>query len=116
MSYTIWHNPRCSKSRATLELLRSRGVEPTIVDYRNNAPSPETIAAAAAALGIRPAELVRRGDAAKAGLAERVDGGDDQEVCRLLSDNPALIERPVVVADDGRTVIGRPPENVLDLL
>ncbi len=116
MSYTIWHNPRCSKSRATLELLRSRGVEPAIVDYRGDAPSPEAIAAVAAALGIRPVELVRRGDAAKAGLAERIDAADDDEVCRLLSDNPALIERPVVIAGDGRTVIGRPPENVLDLL
>ena len=89
----IWHNPRCSKSRGTLELLQERGVEPAIVDYQKNPPSTAEIERALQLLAIEPRDLMRKGEAA----------------------HPVLIERPIVFAN-GKAAIGRPPENVLAIL
>jgi arsenate reductase len=112
---TIWHNPRCSKSRGTLELLQSRGIEPAIVDYQRTPPSTSEIAHALDLLGIAPRDLMRKGEAVYAEL-----GLDDPKFTReqlidAMANHPILIERPVVFAN-GRAAVGRPPETVLAIL
>ena len=113
MNITMYHNPRCSKSRATLELLRERGIEPRIVEYLQAPPSRAELEALLAALGKTPRELARRGEAAWNELA--LDDADDARVLDALLAHPVLIERPIVV-DGARAAIGRPPEAVLALL
>lgn len=116
MKFEIWHNPRCSKSRETLKILQEAGADVTVRRYLDDPPSVTELRKAIRRLGIEPVELVRRSeDAAKAlGL----DRGDHNiaTVTVALAGNPILIERPVVLAEDGRAVIGRPPENVKELL
>ncbi|MCB1959855.1 MAG: arsenate reductase (glutaredoxin) [Rhodocyclaceae bacterium] len=111
---TLYHNPRCSKSRAALALLQDRGIEPEIVRYLDAPPSRAQIAALVQALGIPPAALVRTGEALfKSELKGKTldaDGWLD-----ALAAHPVLIERPIAVRGD-RAVIGRPPEAVLALL
>lgn len=112
---TIWHNPRCSKSRGTLELLQERGIQPAIVDYQKNPPSAAEIERALKLLGKEPRELMRKGEVAYAEL-----GLDDPKLTRkqlvdAMAAHPILIERPVVFAN-GKAAIGRPPEAVLDIL
>lgn len=114
MDVTIWHNPRCSKSRQTLELLRSRGVEPKVVEYLKMPPAAGEIRRVLALLG-RPAhDLVRTGEAAyrDAGLSRR--SGED-ELVQAMFHHPVLIERPVVITGKA-AVIGRPPEAVLTII
>lgn len=112
---TIFHNPRCSKSRATLELLQSRGIETTVVEYLKDPPSEPVLRDVLEKLGMRPKDIVRRGEPAFAelGLAERLE--DDAAVVRALLAEPSLIERPIVVIGD-RARIGRPPEKVLEIV
>lgn len=115
MNITIYHNPRCSKSRKTLELLKEHHVEPRIVEYLRTAPEPALILRLAGLLGQRVEDLVRPAEAARAGglPASR----DDDTVAAWLARNPAALQRPIVVDEDRpAAVIGRPPENVLDLL
>lgn len=112
---TIWHNPRCSKSRGTLELLHERGVEPAIVDYQKNPPSAAEIEHALTLLGLEPRELMREGEAVYGEL-----GLDDARLTRrqlidAMAAHPILIERPIVFAN-GKARIGRPPEAVLTIL
>lgn len=112
---TIWHNPRCSKSRGTLELLRERGIEPGIVDYQKNPPTAAEIARALALLGLEPRELMHKGEAVYAEL-----GLDDPKLTRkqlidAMATHPILIERPVVFAN-GNAALGRPPEAVVAIL
>jgi len=116
---TIWHNPRCSKSRATLGLIEEAGIEPEVRRYLDDPPSPAELEAALAALGLEPWELARMGEplAAELGLPDLPhDAASRERWIEILSANPRLIERPVVLADDGRAVLGRPPENVTALL
>lgn len=112
--YTIYHNPRCSKSRATLELLREQGVEPTIVEYLKEPPSAAQLREIVAKLGIDAAALVRKGEEL---FREKYAGRtlSDAQWIDALASHPVLIERPIVVRGR-RAVIGRPPENVLTLL
>ncbi len=115
MTVIIWHNPRCSKSRQTLELLRSRGVEPEIVEYLKAPPDAATIKATLKKLGLKPRDLLRTTEVAykERGLA---DGSlSDDRIVEAMAADPVLIERPVVIAG-GRAAIGRPPEAVLDIL
>jgi arsenate reductase len=119
MKVTIWHNPRCSKSRATLTLLRDRGIEPTIVDYLEMPPSPTQLRELLGLLGLEPRALMRRQEApyADEGLA-RADLGEKALIDAMVA-HPILIERPIVLVEkDGqrRATIGRPPEAVLGLL
>ncbi len=114
VSVTIWHNPRCSKSRETLALLRERGVEPEIRLYLEDAPTEAELRAALAALGISAIGLVRRGEAAWKALGLGMDAGE-AEIVAAMAAQPVLIERPVVFSGD-RARLGRPPEAVLDLL
>jgi arsenate reductase len=111
---TIWHNPRCSKSRETLELLRSRGLEPRIVEYLKSPPSAPELQAVVSLLGIRPEALVRKGEEIyKAQYAGRAL--TDGEWIAAMAEHPVLIERPVVIAN-GKAVIGRPPARALEIL
>jgi len=109
---TIYHNPRCTKSRQTLELLRDKGVEPTVVEYLKTPPSPAELTAILAKLGKGPRDITRAKEAADAGIAKDLDGA---ALIAALSANPGAIERPIVVKGD-RARVGRPPESVLDLL
>ncbi|MGQ9369896.1 arsenate reductase (glutaredoxin) [Azospirillum sp. ST 5-10] len=109
---TIYHNPRCTKSRQTLELLRSRGIEPTVVDYLKTPPTAAELARILAALGKRPAELLRAKEAAEAAIGRDLD---DEALIAAMVANPAVIERPIVVRGD-KARVGRPPESVLDIL
>ena len=114
MRFTIYHNPRCTKSRATLALLEENGIEPRVVEYLQTPPTTTELRTIIAALGIKPEQLVRRGeDIYKAKYAGRTLT-DAQWIEAMIRD-PILIERPVVVCGE-RAVIGRPPENVKQLL
>jgi arsenate reductase (glutaredoxin) len=112
---TIFHNPRCSKSRRSLELLEARGIKPNIVEYLKQPPSAAELKAILRKLGMRPRDLLRRGEAryAELGLEDR-DLSDDALV-ELMVENPILIERPIVVSG-GKAAIGRPPERILEIL
>ncbi len=109
---TIYHNPRCSKSRGALQILRDRQVAPEIIDYQKNPPSPDELAEICRKLGKKPVEIIRFQEkiARELGLSP-TDARSDAEWFALMSAHPILIERPIVVAGD-RAVIGRPPENV----
>ena len=113
MSFTIYHNPGCSKSRRTLDLLRQHGVEPRIVDYLETPPDARTLKTILALLGIGPRDLMRDKEARDAGLADP-DLGDDTLIDGMIA-NPIVIQRPIVVAGD-KAALGRPPEDVLAIL
>ena len=110
MELTIYHNPRCSKSRATLELLRARGIEPNIVEYLKSPPSKEQLKTILRQLGIATIDLARRKEEAwlQAGLD---DESADDAILDAMVNHPVLIDRPIVIRGD-RAIIGRPPENV----
>ncbi len=112
--FTIYHNPRCSKSRATLALLEENGVSPEIVLYLDTGPDREELEGLLRKLGMSAADLVRTGEEAykTCGLGK---GSSERDVIGAMSEHPRLIERPIVVRGD-RAVLGRPPENVLGLL
>ena len=112
---TLWHNPRCSKSRQALTLLEEAGEELTIRRYLENPPSLRELEAVHAALGTPPAiDMMRPKEAAfKAAGLSKTD--DDQTLLQAMADHPKLIERPVAIKG-GRAIISRPPERVLDLL
>jgi arsenate reductase len=115
----IWHNPRCSKSRATLALLQEQDVEVTVRRYLDDAPTVTELDVALRALGVQPWKMVRRGEAAygDAGLDVLAQDASTRDVwIAAMAAAPAIIERPVVLTDDGRAVIGRPPNQVLELL
>ena len=114
MTATIWHNPRCSKSRATLALLQERGIDATVRLYLDDAPSASEIRAALALLNIPALALVRRGEAQFRDAGLNKDSSEDALVA-AMSAHPILIERPVVFAN-GQAALGRPPEAVLGIL
>jgi arsenate reductase len=112
--FTIYHNQRCSKSRATLALLQEHGIEPHVVDYLKTPPSAQELTEIVARLGIRPEQLVRKSeDVYKSRYAGRTL--TDSEWIDAMVRDPILIERPLVVSGE-RAVLGRPPENVKQLL
>ncbi len=112
--FTIYHNPRCSKSRTTLALLEEKGIQPEVVLYLETEPGEGEIRQLLDKLGITAAQLVRRGEDAykSAGLGK---DSSEAELIAAMAQHPKLIERPIVVSGD-RAVLGRPPENVLDLI
>ena len=111
----LYHNPRCSKSRATLELLHSRDYAPRVVDYLKTPPDRAELERLLQALGMRPRELLRSGE------AEYKDAGlddpdlSDEAIIEAMLAHPRLIERPILISG-GRAAIGRPPERVLEIL
>ena len=115
MSVTIYHNPRCSKSRETLALLRDHGVEPEVVEYLKDPPSAEVLSDLLTRLGLEPRALMRRKETEYAEM-----GLDDPSLSRdaliaAMVAHPRLIERPIVVKD-GKAALGRPPHAVLEIL
>jgi arsenate reductase len=111
---TIYHNPRCSKSRATLALLQEAGIQPRIIEYLKDPPSAAELRDIIKWLGISPEQLVRKGeDVYKSRYAGKTLS-DEQWIEAMVRD-PVLIERPIVVRGE-RAVLGRPPENVRELL
>ncbi|RLA09591.1 MAG: arsenate reductase (glutaredoxin) [Gammaproteobacteria bacterium] len=115
MALEIWHNPRCSKSRQTLELLRQQGHEPTIIEYLKSPPTPARLNEILAMLGMDPRELMRRKEA-----DYKEQGIDDESLSNdalvaAMIEFPKLIERPVVINGD-KAAVGRPPEQVLEIL
>lgn len=114
MNVTIWHNPRCTKSRATLALLQDRGLTPDVRLYLDDAPGADEIITVAGLLGVPVSGFVRTGESVFKDLGLGKDDSD-AKLAAAMAANPALIERPIVITN-GKAAIGRPPEAVLDIL
>ena len=115
MTVTIWHNPRCSKSRQTLDLLRSKGVEPKVREYLKEPPSKAEVEKLVDLVGGAPAELIRDGEAEFKSLKLDKAKLGKAEVAKAIAAYPILLQRPIVTSGS-RAAIGRPPEAVLALL
>ncbi|WP_339951521.1 arsenate reductase (glutaredoxin) [uncultured Albimonas sp.] len=115
MSVTIFHNPACSKSRATLALIRDSGVEPRIVRYLETPPDRPRLEALLAAMELRPRDLLRRGEAAYAELGLAEPSLSDARLIEAMLAHPRLIERPIVETPRGVRLC-RPPERVREIL
>ena len=113
--YIIYHNPRCSKSRQTLQLLRDAGIEPTIVEYLKTPLAKDQLRNISQLLGLRPKDFVRKieNDFKDNDLSRFLE--DDEKIIEAMLSFPKIIERPIVVSGD-KAVIGRPPENVQKLI
>ena len=117
MALTIYHNPRCSKSRKTLEIIQHAGIEPDIVLYLKDTPGADEILAIADKLGMHVADLLRRGESTFKEADDLPDLADNAALAEWVAANPIVLERPIVVDPDrGKAVVGRPPENVNALL
>ena len=115
MAVTIYHNPRCSKSRETLALLRDRGIEPTVVEYLIDTPDAATLDALLKKLKLEPRDLMRRKEAPYRELGLDDPALSRQALIKAMVEHPILIERPIVVKG-ARAALGRPPEQVLEIL
>ena len=112
---TIYHNPRCSKSRQALEILEQEGIEPTVIQYLVTPPDAATLNQLLQQLGLEPRELMRKGEAEYTDLQLDNPALTREQLVAAMVQHPRLIERPIIVAN-GKVVIGRPPEKVLDIL
>jgi arsenate reductase (glutaredoxin) len=113
MPVTIYHNPRCSKSRETLQLIRESGFQPHIIEYMDSPPSVETLRDLLKKLGMQASDLVRHNETAFRDM--KLASADEQTLIEAMSREPRLIQRPIVVR--GRQArLGRPPEDVLEIL
>ena len=115
MELTFLHNPRCSKSRATLALLSERGVQPHIVDYLNEPPATDQLKIILRMLGISPRQLMRQQEPEYRELGLDSDLLSDDELITAMHEHPRLIQRPILIAN-GKAAIGRPPEAILSIL
>lgn len=114
MTLQLYHNPRCSKSRQTLALLRQHGINPEIVEYMKSPPSPDTLKAIVKKLDFDSArQLMRTKEDVYKELGLK-DVTDEDALLKAMSENPKLIERPIAINGE-RAALGRPPENVLDV-
>ncbi|GAB4191124.1 MAG: arsenate reductase (glutaredoxin) [Wenzhouxiangellaceae bacterium] len=113
MTITIYHNPRCSKSRQTLQLLRDHGHEPEIVEYLKTPPSVDELRRIIQSLRLPVRDVVRTGEAPYKDL--NLDAADDETLLKAMHEHPILIQRPIVLHGD-RGIIGRPPEGVIRLI
>lgn len=113
-SWTIYHNPRCTKSRQALQRLQHEGIAPKVVEYLKQVPSERELEMLVMKLGLRPDELLRKGEPL---FKEKFKGLklNDHEWIRVMHEHPVLMERPIIVKDH-KAVIGRPTENIDDLL
>ena len=117
MTITIYHNPRCSKSRKTLNLIEEAGLEPEIVNYLDNPPAAARILELAATLGLPVAELLRRNEEEFRNADDVPAIEDNDALAAWVEKHPRVLQRPIVIDDAaGAAVIGRPPENVQKLL
>ena len=112
--FTIYHNPRCSKSREALALLREKGIEPSVVEYLRTPPGATELKAIITQLGIKPEQLVRKAEEIYKSKYANKTLSDTQWI-EAMVENPILIERPIVIRGK-RAALGRPPEKVLQLL
>lgn len=112
---TIYHNPRCSKSRQTLQLLQQHSDDIEIIEYLKAPPSKEQLQETLDLLGLKPRELMRTGESIYQKLNLDNQSLDDAALIQAMLEHPILIERPIVI-NNGKAVIGRPPENVLDII
>ena len=115
MTVTIYHNPRCSKSRETLKLLLDGGVKPAVVDYLKNPPDVETLKSILAKLNLSPRQLMRKKEDVYAANKLGNESLSERQLLEAMVENPILIERPIVLAND-KAALGRPPESVLKIL
>lgn len=115
MTTTIYHNPRCSKSRETLQLLEQRGTDIDIVKYLETPPSTDELVRILDLLQFEPRQLMRKGQKEYKALGLDDESLSRQALIQAMVDNPILIERPIVLAN-GRAALGRPPLQVLDIL
>ena len=115
MFITIYHNPKCSKSRQTLKLLQEQGINPVIIEYLKNPPTAEKLKEILSLLGMSPRDLMRKkeDEYKKLGLAN--SKLSDKDLIDFMVKHPILIERPIVLAN-GKAALGRPPEQVLNIL
>lgn len=117
MAAVIYHNPRCSKSRQTLALLTERGIEPEIINYLETPPNQAALKKILRLLDKPATDLIRfKETAAKAQNLSASDPRSEDEWLDAITSEPILLERPIVIIDDTRAAVGRPPENVLALL
>ena len=115
MSVEIYHNPRCSKSRQTLQLLKDHGVEPEVVEYLKTPPDRATLERILDMLGLEPRDLMRKKEQEyKDNNLSDPNLSRDQLIDAMLA-HPKLIERPIVIKD-GKAALGRPPEQVLEII
>lgn len=115
MSVTIYHNPRCTKSRQTLQLLRDRGIEPKIIEYLKTPPTAAELDSILQKLNLEPRDLMRKKEAEYKATGMDNPDLDRQALINGMIATPKLIERPIVLAND-KAALGRPPENVLTIL
>lgn len=112
---TIYHNPRCSKSKATLKLLQNNGIEPEIIEYLETPPSQEELTEIILKMDVSARAIMRKGEAIYKELELSDESLDDDALIHAMVAHPNLIERPIVVTEE-KAAIGRPPENVLEIL
>lgn len=112
---TLYHNPRCSKSREALNLLRAQGQEPEVVLYLETPPNAKTLKVLLGKLGISARDLLRKGEDAYKELNLADEKLSEAALIKAMVENPKLIERPIAINGD-KAVIGRPPENVLQII
>ena len=112
---TLYHNPRCSKSRGALELLEARGLTPTIIRYLETPPDATQLRALLGKLGLNARQLLRTGEDDYKTLNLADSSLTDEQLIAAMADHPKLIERPILVVGD-KAIIGRPPERVLEIL
>ncbi len=110
----IYHNPRCSKSRQTLQLIKDSGTEVEIIEYLNSIPTADELKMILVKLNLSPKDILRKGEAVYKEKFKNSDFNDDEWI-KVMIEYPKLIERPIVVKGN-KAVLGRPPENVLDLI
>jgi len=115
MSVTLYHNPKCSKSRQTLELLQQNGITPTIIEYLKTPPTAEMLKKILVQLGLAPRDLLRKKESIYAECKLDNPSLSDDALIDFMIKHPILIERPIVLAN-GKAALGRPPEQVLDIL
>lgn len=115
MTIRMFHNPRCSKSRATLALLKNQGFEPEITLYLENPPGADELRSILAKLGLTARQLMRKGEKEFRELGLSDESLNEEALLNAMSSCPRLIERPIVLAN-GKAAIGRPPEAVLEIL
>lgn len=115
MSITIYHNPRCSKSRQTLQLLEQHGIQPEVIKYLETPPDETTLKALLDMLGLEPRQLMRQKETEYQALDLDNPELDRDSLIRAMVEHPKLIERPIVVKN-GKAALGRPPEDVLEIL
>lgn len=116
MKALIYHNPRCSKSRATLALLQERGLDVEVVRYLDTPPTAAQLTDLLRRLDMAPRALIRKKEAAYKDSGAAEPGLSEAELIAIMVANPVLIERPIVVVDGERAALGRPPEAVLEIL